>query len=948
MADNEKIVQEVEIKTVGADEAASEFEKLGDAADKAFTDVAKGADAAAESLTKLSDSAEQGFAAVQEGSAEAVKGTEDITAALLKLANEAGAGLAKGFGDVFKPLGDALDDFTGGGFSKIGESISNTVSNLGKFRTAVEANAGPLSELGSVIAGTGPKFATYGESVAATVAILGRLGPVGFAAAAALASLSVVSVPLAATFFEIAKGAAETAENMRIAGVQFGATSAEMAGLKKATELAGGSFGAVERALAVIEEGGKRVSEMFDELGISMTDSAGKTKAPIALYRELAQKVGEMSSGVEASGTVISGFGARLGRNLVAPLREGVEGLDAGTAAVNRFGLVFNDETDQIGKDFSTALGNLGDAVKGIFFQIGITIAPFFTSILNGLTSVVVGARELGSLLTLPFREAVSSITGFIGSLVTLIGKIGSLIAQTPGVKELAAGFEFLKGSLPKDFTFGSAVKASVTSLIPGIAGLTTAFNVLKLIIDNLNGEQEKSADGFKKVGDAADDAGKKVQNYQDALNQKQPEGSAGTQIQEISVLDKVYGQVAESAAEAAQRIKDANQSLDEHTGTATTIADLQRMAEELRNVPEAAKEIAPAVKSAFDSVATDAGTTGTQAAANFKSGFVVDVTDVSSAIESQLQPLVTKGTEIGKQVGTEIGTNVATGLGSSLENVPTDVQTSLQPIVTQGAQVGKDTGSSIGTNIGPSLLESLSTFDFSGALDGLKNAMSTVGSDIGNALKNALSGAITAIRDFGSAGETAGQTINTSMNSAGTSVRTLGELASAAADQMERLARAADQVQQSSASRGGGFARGGHVYGAGTSTSDSIPAWLSHGEWVIQAKAVRKYGHSFMAALNSMRLPKDMLSKILSQGFSTGGFANHFAMGGPVGMPSISLAGGGSATDAQTVVNLTIGRETFNGMIAPKDVADKLVRFAVNERVRSAGRKPGWYTGHS
>lgn len=53
------------------------------------------------------------------------------------------------------------------------------------------------------------------------------------------------------------------------------------------------------------------------------------------------------------------------------------------------------------------------------------------------------------------------------------------------------------------------------------------------------------------------------------------------------------------------------------------------------------------------------------------------------------------------------------------------------------------------------------------------------------------------------------------------------------------------------------GFASGGQVFGAGTATSDSIPAWLSNGEFVHNADAVAHYGTSFMSALNQKRLPK-------------------------------------------------------------------------------------------
>ena len=49
-------------------------------------------------------------------------------------------------------------------------------------------------------------------------------------------------------------------------------------------------------------------------------------------------------------------------------------------------------------------------------------------------------------------------------------------------------------------------------------------------------------------------------------------------------------------------------------------------------------------------------------------------------------------------------------------------------------------------------------------------------------------------------------------------------------------------------------FADGGHVSGAGTATSDSIPAWLSNGEYVVKAAAVDKYGKHFLDNLNAMR----------------------------------------------------------------------------------------------
>ena len=53
------------------------------------------------------------------------------------------------------------------------------------------------------------------------------------------------------------------------------------------------------------------------------------------------------------------------------------------------------------------------------------------------------------------------------------------------------------------------------------------------------------------------------------------------------------------------------------------------------------------------------------------------------------------------------------------------------------------------------------------------------------------------------------------------------------------------------------GFAGGGHVWGAGTETSDSILARLSRNEWVMRAKAVQYWGKGFMSDINAMRMPR-------------------------------------------------------------------------------------------
>lgn len=174
----------------------------------------------------------------------------------------------------------------------------------------------------------------------------------------------------------------------------------------------------------------------------------------------------------------------------------------------------------------------------------------------------------------------------------------------------------------------------------------------------------------------------------------------------------------------------------------------------------------------------------------------------------------------------------------------------------------------------------------------------------------------------------------------------------------MNRLiAKAREALATSRAARGGGgggsgFADGGHVTGPGTGTSDSIPAWLSNGEFVMTARAVRKYGLGFMAAINRLRLPRGMLSGlklgglVRASGFDPVALGNamtfnlspRFALGGPV-----EAAGRGTSQQRPFQLVLPNG-ETVNGMTASEDAVTQISRFAARAGLASAGRKPAWF----
>jgi hypothetical protein len=134
-------------------------------------------------------------------------------------------------------------------------------------------------------------------------------------------------------------------------------------------------------------------------------------------------------------------------------------------------------------------------------------------------------------------------------------------------------------------------------------------------------------------------------------------------------------------------------------------------------------------------------------------------------------------------------------------------------------------------------------------------------------------------------------------------------------------------------ATGGGGFAMGGHITGRGTATSDSIPIWASHGEFMQPARAVKKYGLQFMEAIRTLRFDPSIL------GLAMGGGVNFV----PAGLPKVKFADGGPIRGGNTL-NLTIGTDTFDGLKVEDQTMKRLTRFANAQQLRSTGRKPAWY----
>lgn len=158
----------------------------------------------------------------------------------------------------------------------------------------------------------------------------------------------------------------------------------------------------------------------------------------------------------------------------------------------------------------------------------------------------------------------------------------------------------------------------------------------------------------------------------------------------------------------------------------------------------------------------------------------------------------------------------------------------------------------------------------------------------------------------------------------------------------LEGLTSAAEAAAQAlekvgSGGRSSGIAEeaasGGYISGPGSGTSDSIPARLSNGEYVVRASAVRNVGVGFMHAINNFSVGglvgniSDRMNNLLPR----------FATGGIVASQS-GLSGG------LHPVTINFEGRKVGGLYAPGNVIRDMHAASVSNQISSTGKKPSHY----
>lgn len=242
------------------------------------------------------------------------------------------------------------------------------------------------------------------------------------------------------------KGQLNAADEMGKAAQKFGVGVEELSRLNYAAKLSdvsletlGTGLRALSKNMLAASDGSKAAGKLFADLGVSVTDSAGKMRSSEAVLQDVADVLSKMPDGAEKTALAMKVFG-KSGAELLPMLNGGKTGLQAMAEEANRLGVVIDAKTAKSAENFNDNLTRLGAAMGGLVMQITAALAPTLEKLSQWAVDVSNAFGQL-SPETRNMIVQIGAIVGVVSAAAASFGVLGlALSPLTVTISAIAAG----------------------------------------------------------------------------------------------------------------------------------------------------------------------------------------------------------------------------------------------------------------------------------------------------------------------------------------------------------------------------------------------------------------------------------------------------------------------------------------------------------------------------
>lgn len=620
-----------------------------------------------------------------------------------------------------------------------------------------------------------------------------------------------------------------------------------------------------------------KTKELMDQLGLSFFDAQGEFIGLDGTADQLQDQLGELTV-QQRNAALAQIFGNEALGAAQALYEGGGEAITQWTANVNDAGFAadtaarLNDnlrgDLERLGGAFDTLMISLGSGAQGPLREVvqmltglldGVGSAITWFSELPGPVQATAGALAALAILNGPLSGVLATVRGFGGGLLSGVtgttsafgealgyarangDGLGTVLKSVGGYAggQLKAGLGGIVSLFGGPWGIALAGAAAGVSYITStmqdadeqttrwaqsiLDGSTAMDDLTEAYLAQYNGDkpdwlqQQSELLGFTSSLEDATAEARSMYEAMDPLAQAQQNVTFDTN-RLTDAIDR-FGQNSPQAQQAADLLAASNQRLADRQGAvAEATADAAaRMGEGAAETIDFTEQISEASKEIDELIASLSILTGSN------NSLLVAENAVGEAIASATGAL---DNQTGSVLNADGSINSMSEAGRAASDVLLDMTNSSNELIATMIQQGYSTAEVAARDaaLRASFIQTANQMGITGAdAERLADSIYGIPAERQTRIEADTSSAEAAVQAFVA-------------RVTGTRVTLTGDFVGGAGVNVRR-------------------AQGGPVWGAGTATSDSIPAMLSNGEYVVKASAVSKYGVAALDAVNSGRL---------------------------------------------------------------------------------------------
>lgn len=712
------------------------------------------------------------------------------------------------------------------------------------------------------------------------------------------------------------KGAIDLADETRDLSIRLGVSTETLSEFRYAAQQTGTDMDALGKGMKILSKNAAAAlnpissqAKVFDALGIKVTDASGNLKQLDDLIPEIAEKFKGLEDGTTKAALAQALFG-KSGLELTEFLNQGADGLQTMADKARALGIVINEETADAADKFNDDLADLKASAGGLALQVAQELLPAVDDLVVSMKDFVSdgdNAKDIAHGIADGFRDMHDAGVA-----------IGQVITVLQGLRTVLNGLQDQAGAV------GDGIKAALSLNLAGIKDSVRRYREASAEVDaGFRGEAYKRDRGSQfqnVVGSSRGNVFDNVVSSSDSMSAQTRADAKKLALALSGGCSTGGGGRKRSGGGKSDEQKDADQLLASYQRMEASYKEQIALVGDVTEVEKLRYELANGDGAKFSD--TQKQTLLDLAAKKDAQEADNKLTQEAKSLHEQLiTPMEQINAErVRAKELLDAGKISQEDYNRALKDQQTPVEQMLEDLKFEAELLGKSReqqelltaarylGAEAATEQGKAALASLeqeqefrkSIQDQTDVMDAARDSAKTFfddlkeGKGVWDSLKDAAGNFADMLYDIASRKlieQIFGQTGTTGSGSSGA-----GWL-----DAIFGL------FSGGGGSQGwGGAATGGLISGPGTGTSDSIPARLSDGEFVIKAASVKKYGPGLLDALNMGRLPA---------------FANGGMVGSMGGRPMIG-APGGNTTNVAFMVQGRMTRET------QVQAANKIDRF--------------------